>query len=96
MARKLYRFVTPFSVLAIGLGFVMLGSNPGYYLSAPWMWAKLVAVFLLLIYHIICGRYVRAVNENRDEHTHVYFRVFNEVPVLMLFTIVLLVVLKPF
>ena len=54
------------------------------------------AVSLLVIYHIVCGRFVKAVNENTDQHSHVYFRVFNEVPVLMLFAIVILVVLKPF
>lgn len=96
MARKLYRFITPLAVLAIIFGMLLVWTNLEYYLSAGWMWAKLVAVVLLVIYHMICGRFVRAVNDASDEHSHVYFRVFNEVPVLMLFAIVLLVVLKPF
>ena len=96
MARKLYRFITPLAGLAIAFGVAMMWSNLSYYLGAPWMWAKLVAVSLLLIYHIVCGRFVRAMLEGQEEHSHVYFRVFNEVPVLMLFAIVILVVLKPF
>jgi putative membrane protein len=96
MAHKLYRFITPLAVLAIIFGMLLVWTNLEYYLSAGWMWAKLVAVVLLVIYHMICGRFVRAVNDASDEHSHVYFRVFNEVPVLMLFAIVLLVVLKPF
>ncbi len=96
MARKLYRFVTPFMVITIALGLALLALNPGYYLDSAWMWLKLAGVACLVGYHVVCGRYVRAVNENRDEHSHVYFRFFNEIPVLFLFGIVILAVLKPF
>ena len=96
MARKLYRFVTPFMVIAIALGIAMILQNTAYYLTAPWMWLKLGSVALLVIYHFICGRYVRAINDNRNQHNHVFYRFFNEVPVLFLFAIVLLAVLKPF
>jgi protoporphyrinogen IX oxidase len=96
MARKLYRFVTPFMVLAIGFGVAMIALNPDYYLAARWMWLKLAGVVVLVAYHLQCGRYVRAVNADNDTRSHVFYRVFNEVPVLFLFAIVLLVVLKPF
>ncbi|MFT6289023.1 MAG: putative membrane protein [Halieaceae bacterium] len=95
MARKLYRFVTPFMLLSIGFGLAMLATNVDYYLSAAWMWIKLVIVALLVAYHVQCGRYVRAINANKDNHSHVYYRFFNEVPVFFLFAIILLVVLKP-
>ena len=95
MARKLYRFVTPFMLLAIGFGLAMLGTNFDYYLSAPWLWIKLVMVAILVAYHVQCGRYVRAINEDKDSHSHVYYRFFNEVPVIFLFAIILLAVLKP-
>ena len=59
--------------------------------------ALLMAVIALLVfYHIQCGRYVNAINAHADQHTHVFYRFFNEVPVLFLFGIVLLAVLKPF
>ena len=96
MARKLYRFVTPFMVLAIGFGLAMLGQNFDYYLSATWLWLKLAGVAFLVVYHWQCGRYVKAINNDTDGHSHVFYRFFNEVPVLFLFGIVLLVVLKPF
>lgn len=96
MARKLYRFVTPFMVLTVVLGLGLLALNPGYYLASGWMWLKLAGVVFLIAYHFVCGRYVRAVSEERNEHSHVYFRFFNEVPVLFLFGIVILAVLKPF
>ena len=96
MARRLYRFVTPFMIIAIVLGLAMIAQNPDYYLQAKWLWLKLAGVLFLIVYHFQCGRYVKAINASTDKHTHVFYRFFNEVPVLFLFGIVFLVVLKPF
>jgi putative membrane protein len=96
MARRLYRFVTPFMFIAIALGLAMLSTNWGYYLQAKWMWVKLAGVAFLVVYHFQCGRYVTRINANQDTHTHVFYRFFNEVPVIFLFLIVILAVLKPF
>ncbi|MFV8819762.1 CopD family protein [Haliea sp. E17] len=96
MARRLYRFVTPFMVLVILLGIGMLSTNPGYYLHAGWFWAKMAGMAFLVAYHFQCGRYVRAAVEGRDRHSTRYYRFFNEVPVLFLFAMVMLAVLKPF
>jgi putative membrane protein len=96
MARRLYRFVTPFMIIAIVLGLAMIATNPDYYLQAKWMWVKLGGVAFLFVYHLQCGRYVYAINNNLNKRGHVFYRFFNEVPVLFLFGIVLLAVLKPF
>ena len=96
MARKLYRFVTPFMIIAIAFGIALIAMNPDYYLTSHWMWLKLCGVAVLVVYHLICGRYVRAINDNRNQHNHVFYRFFNEIPVLFLFAIVILAVLKPF
>lgn len=96
MARKLYRFITPFMFITIALGISMMAMNLEYYLQAPWLWLKLAGVLFLVVYHFQCGRYVAAINANDNKHTHVFYRFFNEVPVLFLFAIVLLAVLKPF
>lgn len=96
MARRLYRFVTPFMLLTIVFGIGLISTNAGYYLYAPWMWLKLAGVGFLVLYHFQCGRYVKAINADSDDHSHVFYRFFNEVPVLFLFAIVFLVVLKPF
>ena len=96
MARKLYRFVTPFMYIAITLGISMMALNLDYYLHATWLWLKLAGVAFLVVYHIQCGRYVALINEHQDKHTHVFYRFFNEVPVIFLFLIVILAVLKPF
>jgi len=96
MAGKLYRFITPIAVIAILLGFVLISLNLDYYLQAAWLWLKLLAVLCLVIYHYYCGRLVRALAEDTDRHGHVYFRVFNEIPVIFLVVIVVLAVLRPF
>jgi len=96
MAGKLYRFITPIAAIAIGLGFALILQNTDYYLQAQWLWLKLVPVVLLCIYHYYCGRLVKDLENDSDHHTHVYFRVFNEVPVIFLVLIVILAVLKPF
>ena len=96
MSRKLYRFVTPFMFIAVGLGLAMIAMNLAYYLQALWMWIKLGGVAFLVVYHFQCGRYVRRINSHEDDHSHVFYRFFNEVPVLFLFLIVILAVLKPF
>ena len=96
MARRLYRFVTPFMVIAMALGIGMMAMNPDYYLHARWLWLKLAGVLFLVVYHFQCGRYVKAICSDSDRHGHVFYRFFNEVPVLFLFAIVLLAVLKPF
>lgn len=96
MARKLYRFVTPFMFLAIAFGIGIISLAPEYYLSAAWLWLKIAGVAFLVVYHFQCGRYVRAINADSDHHSHVFYRFFNEIPVLFLFGIVFLAVLKPF
>jgi len=96
MARRLYRFVTPFMYILIALGVGMFAMNPGYYLHAPWFWLKMCGMAALIIYHFQCGRYVKALLEQRDRHSHTFFRFFNEIPVVFLFAMVILAVLKPF
>ncbi len=96
MARRLYRFVTPFMVIAVALGLALIAQNHDYYLRATWMWLKLAGVAFLVVYHLQCGRYVKLICEHRDDRGHVFYRFFNEVPVLFLFAIVILAVLKPF
>ncbi len=96
MARRLYRFVTPFMVLTAVFGIGLISVNFDYYLSATWLWLKLAGVAFLIVYHFQCGRYVKRINADQDDHSHVFYRFFNEVPVLFLFAIVFLVVLKPF
>jgi putative membrane protein len=95
MARKLYRFVTPFMFLTIAFGLALIVSNPGYYLTSVWLWVKLAGVVGLVLYHLQCGRDVREANADSNRHGHVFYRFFNEIPVLFLFAIIVLAVVRP-
>jgi putative membrane protein len=96
MERKLYRFVTPFAAATIVLGIWMLALRPDYYLTQGWMHAKLTLVALLVVYHFWCGRLLRELRDDVSTHSHRFFRVFNELPVLILFPVVILAVVRPF
>ena len=96
MERKLYRGIANPSMMAsIALGIGMIALNPGY-LSMGWMHAKLALVSLLVIYHLLCKKHLVAFAEDRNTRSHIYFRWFNEVPVIALICIVILAVIKPF
>ncbi len=93
MARKLYRFMTLLAVPALIFG---LWLWLGYGISGGWLHAKLVLVVLLVGYHHACGSLLKKFEHKRNTRSHVWFRWFNEVPVLVLFATLILVVLKPF
>ena len=96
MERKLYRgIMTPSGVVTIGLGLWLLSINPAW-LSQSWMHAKLFLVLLLVGYHLWCGKLLRDFRDDRNTRGHRWFRVFNEVPVLILVAVVVLAVVKPF
>lgn len=93
MERKLYRFMTPLALLALGFG---LWLWLGYGITGGWLHAKLVLVLGLVGYHHYCGRLIRDFAQGRNRRSHVWYRFFNEIPVLVLFAVVILVVVKPF
>ncbi len=97
MSRKLYRFMTILAVPALVLGLLLwlhygIGLGPGN----GWMHAKLAIVLLLLGYHHACGSILRKFEAGQMQRSHVWFRWFNEAPVLMMLAAVCLVVVKPF
>ena len=98
MERKLYfGIMTPGMVLTLVFGIWMLTDYAWtLYHSAGWLPVKLILVGLLVAYHAYCGHCVREFKFDRNPHHHVFFRWLNEVPVLFLFTIILLATLKPF
>lgn len=93
MAGKLYRFMTPLGILAVGLG---LWLWLGFGFTGGWLHAKTTLVLLLVGYHLYCGQILRAFIAGTCQRSHVWFRWFNELPVMVLFAIVFLVILKPF
>ena len=97
MARKLLRFTHMLAVPAVGLGlWLWAGYGIGWGPGQGWMHAKLLVVLLVLAYHGYCGVLLRQFERNANQRSHRWYRWFNEAPVLMLVTVVVLVVVKPF
>lgn len=97
MARKLLRFTTVIAVPALGLGaWLWAGYGIGWGPGNGWMHAKLLVVALVVGYHHSCMLLLRRFVANHNTRSHVWYRWYNEAPVLMLLAAVLLVVLKPF
>ena len=95
MSRKLLRFTQILSVPAVVLG-VWLWLGYGIGQGSGWMHAKLAVVVLAIGYQHLCGRIHRQFVADQNAKSHVWFRWFNEAPVLMLVAAVVLVIVKPF
>jgi putative membrane protein len=95
MARKLYRFMTLLMIPALVLG-LWLWLQYGIGEQSIWMYLKLFLVLLLVGYHHICKSLLKKFENGENTHTHVWYRWFNEIPVLGMIAVVILVVVKPF
>ncbi len=97
MERKLYRGIaTPSMVASLVFGGALFYSAPSYFLGTGWFWVKMILVLLLVIYHFCCRYFLIRFRDNQNSRTHVFYRWFNEVPVLMLVGIVVMVIVRPF
>ena len=97
MERKLFNGIgTPSAIATIVLGFWLISFNASYYMSSPWMHAKLGLVALLIVYHIFCWRFLKQFRDDKNTRGHVFYRYFNEIQVYMLIGNVILVVVRPF
>ncbi|KTC50100.1 hypothetical protein AO269_32200 [Pseudomonas putida] len=96
MERKLYRgIMTPAMIATFIFGIWLIALSPGW-MSQGWMHAKLTLVILLTGYHHVCGAQMKCFARGENKRSHVYYRWFNEIPVLILLAVVILVVVKPF
>ena len=93
MEHKLYKFMLPLAILALVFG---LWLWLGYGSTGAWLQAKLVLVAGLVAYHFYCGKLMRDFKAGKNTRSHIWYRWFNEIPVLVLFFIVILAVVKPF
>ncbi len=94
MERKLYfGIMTPGAILTLLFGVWLWLA---YDFSGTWLTIKLLLVLVLVAYHLYCGKLVFDFKKDRNAHGHVFYRWFNEFPVLILIAAVLLVVLKPY
>jgi len=95
MARKLYRFMTILMIPALVLG-LWLWLLYGIGQQSIWLYLKLVLVVLLIGYHHVCKSLLKKFENGENTHSHIWYRWFNEIPVLGMIAVVILVVVKPF
>jgi putative membrane protein len=94
MERRLFSLMTIGAAASVGFGAAMLAAAPAY-LTMEWLRIKLILVLALIAYHVFCYRLMRDFAENRNVRGAKWYRVFNEVPSLLLIAIVVLAVVKP-
>jgi protoporphyrinogen IX oxidase len=95
MERRLFIIMSVGAALTVAFGVAMIVAAPAY-LTMAWLHVKLTLVLLLVVYHLICYKFVRDFAHDRRTHSAKWFRAFNEVPSLLLLGIVILAVVKPF
>jgi putative membrane protein len=96
MARKLYRFASLLMVVALVLGLALAGMEPAWFRGHYWLHAKLLLVIVAIGYHHMCRSLLRSFEKLENRRRERWFRVFNEMSVLLFAAIVILVVVKPF
>lgn len=96
MEGRLYRFVTPMMWLTLLSGTLLAWMQWDYLQSEAWFHIKVTMVVFLVAYHIYCGHLIRIFAEQENQRSHVFYRWFNEAPVLALVVIVSMVIVRPF
>jgi len=96
MERRLLLFVTPFAVLTLIFGFLLVYEyGREWFQYNLWLHVKFIFVLVLCIYHGYCFKLLADFKHDRNTRSDRFYRIFNEFPVLLLLAIVMLAILKP-
>ncbi|MBU2893315.1 protoporphyrinogen oxidase HemJ [Colwellia sp. D2M02] len=96
MERRLLLFVTPFALLTLVLGLAIIYAyGTAWFVSATWLHIKLSLVILLFIYHGYCFKLVKTFQQDKNTRSGKFYRFFNEIPVIILFVVIILAYVKP-
>ncbi|TRX52832.1 protoporphyrinogen oxidase HemJ [Thalassomonas sp. M1454] len=96
MERRLLFFITPFAILTLVFGLALIflmGSQ--WFIHSGWLHIKLVLVAALYVYHGYCFKLLADFKNDKNTRSGKFYRVFNELPVLVLFAVIILAILKP-
>ena len=97
METKLYRLImNPSMIVTLVLGVWMLWLNWTGLSNQTWIWLKIVLVITLIGYHHYCLGIIKGFIRGEARHSEKFLRIFNEIPVLILVSVVFLAVFKPF
>ncbi len=96
MEKRLLYFITPFAILTVLLGVILIYAyGYAWFVTAKWLHIKLSLVILLLGYHGYCFKLVKVFQQNNNTRSGKFYRIFNEIPVLVLFVVIILAYVKP-
>ena len=96
MERKLYNYIMMPAMLLSWLFGILLIYILGFYVFHElWMQIKIVAVLILTYYHFTLGRYLNEFAIDNNQKTSKFFRIYNEIPTLILIVVIFIVVFKP-
>ena len=96
MERRLLYFITPFGILTVALGIALIYYyGMAWFAASHWLHIKLTLVVLLIGYHIYCFKILKTFAEDKNTRSGKFYRIFNEVPVIILFIVIILAYLKP-
>ena len=96
MERKLYFYImTPAMIISWIFGLLLIGSIGFKELATHWLQSKLILVILLTIYHFYLGYFLQKFKNDTNTKSSKFFRVFNEVPTILLILIIFVVIFKP-
>lgn len=98
MEYRLYRYImTPAAIMTTVLGLWLLHSYASAALKySGWLHAKISLVFFLWMYHLHCGQLVKRFRAEQNRYSEKFYRIYNEIPTILLISIVILAVVKPF
>lgn len=96
MERKLYGITNIGFAGALIFGLVMVFNYAwSTYYTTAWFWVKAIMVLVLIGYHFYCGHLVKVFRDDKNTRSHVFYRWINEIPVIPLFVIIIVVIVKP-
>jgi len=96
MERRLLLFVTPFALFTLILGVaIIMAYGSAWFVAATWLHIKLTLVIILFIYHGYCFKLLKTFQQDKNTRSGKFYRIFNEVPVLILFAVIILAYIKP-
>ena len=87
--------MNPAAIGTLFLGIWLATENWSYYSQSAWFWVKISFVLMLYAYHGMCGRIMHKFSKGENKKTDTFYRWFNEIPVIILLTVVLMAVVKP-
>lgn len=96
MEKRLLYFISPFALLTTGFGLVLIYQyGSAWFTAATWLHIKLTFVIFLVCYHLYCFKLVKDFQEDKNTKSGRFYRLFNEIPVIALFVIIILAYVKP-